>query len=245
MVNNREQLKEYALRALGAPLITIDVTEEQIDDRIDQAISFFNEYYWDGITKELFKHKVTAEDITNKYITIPDHIWSITRVFSTANSASGQPNIFDLEYQLRMNDLRDLTSTSMIYYTQVMSHIALLDYMLNPQRQFRFNRLSGKLFLDLNWEAKIREGEYILVEAYAALDPNESPKMWDERLFKEYVIALIKAQWGTNIKKYSNISLPGGVMLDGQALYQEGTDEMREIEDYIKNNSAPLDMFLG
>lgn len=245
MVNNRDQLKEYALRALGAPLITIDVTEEQMDDRIDQAISFFNEYYWDGITKELFKHKVTAEDITNKYITIPDHIWSVTRVFSTSNSTSGQPNIFDLEYQLRMNDLRDLTSTSMIYYTQVMSHIALLDYMLNPQRQFRFNRLSGKLFLDLNWEAKIREGEYILVEAYAALDPSESPKMWNERMFKEYVIALFKSQWGTNIKKYSNISLPGGVMLDGQALYQEANDEMREIEDYIKNNSAPLDMFLG
>jgi hypothetical protein len=245
MVNNRDQLKEYALRALGAPLITIDVTEEQMDDRIDQAISFFNEYYWDGITKELFKHKVTAEDITNKYIAIPDHIWSVTRVFSTSNSTSGQPNIFDLEYQLRMNDLRDLTSTSMIYYTQVMSHIALLDYMLNTQRQFRFNRLSGKLFLDLNWEAKIREGEYILVEAYAALDPTESPKMWNERMFKEYVIALFKSQWGTNIKKYSNISLPGGVMLDGQALYQEANDEMREIEDYIKNNSAPLDMFLG
>ena len=106
MVNNRDQLKEYALRALGAPLITIDVTEEQMDDRIDQAISFFNEYYWDGITKELFKHRVTAEDITNKYITIPDHIWSVTRVFSTSNSTSGQPNIFDLEYQLRMKVYR-------------------------------------------------------------------------------------------------------------------------------------------
>ena len=245
IVTNRDQLKEYVLRALGAPLVTIDVTEEQIDDRIDQAIAYFNEYYWDGITKELFKHQITAEDISNKFIPVPDHIWSLTRVFSASNSGGGQPNIFDLEYQLRMNDLRDLTSTSLIYYSQVMSHISLLDYMLNAQRQFRFNRLAGKLYLDLDWEAKIREGEWILVEAYAALDPAQSPKMWNERIFKEYVIALIKSQWATNIKKYSNISLPGGVMLDGQSLYQEANDEIRDIEEHILNNSAPLDMFMG
>jgi hypothetical protein len=117
--------------------------------------------------------------------------------------------------------------------------------MLNAQRQFRFNRLAGKLYLDLNWEAKIREGEWILVEAYAALDPAQSPKMWNERIFKEYVIALIKSQWATNIKKYSNISLPGGVMLDGQSLYQEANDEIRDIEEHILNNSAPLDLFIG
>lgn len=161
------------------------------------------------------------------------------------NSAAGSPNIFDLEYQLRMNDLRDITSTSLIYYSQVMSHIALIDNLLNTQRQFRFNRLEGNLYIDVNWDAKMREGEWILLDAYAALDPAQSPKMWNERIFKEYVITLFKAQWASALKKYQNIALVGGTTIDGLQLYQEALDEKKDIEDNIINNSAPLDMFIG
>jgi hypothetical protein len=178
MVTNREEFKQYILRDLGAPLIEINVASEQLEDRIDEAISFFKDYYWDGIVKEYFKHQLTSTDIANKYITIPDHIWAVTKVFNASNSTNGQPNIFDLEYQLRMNDMRDLTSTSIVYYEQVMSHISLLQHRLNADRQFRFNRIDGRLFLDLNWEVKLSAGTWLMIEAYAALDPASSPKMW-------------------------------------------------------------------
>jgi hypothetical protein len=172
-VTNREEFKQYVLRALGHPLITVDVSTDQLEDRISEAIQYLQTYYWNGIKKEYFKHQVTAQDITNKFIPVADHIWEITKVFNASNSTNGQPNIFDLEYQLRMNDMRDLTSTSLIYYEQVMSHIALLQHRLNADRQHRFNYLDGKLYLDLNWTAKIPEGSWIVAEAYAVLNPDE------------------------------------------------------------------------
>lgn len=244
-VTNLEEFKAYVLRALGAPLLTINVTDQQLDDRVSEAISFFKDYYWDGIQREYLKHQITQEDLDNKYITIPDHIWGVTGVFSASNSSSGQPNIFDLEYQLRMNDLRDLSSTSIIYYEQVMEHIALLQNRLNAERQFEFNRLNGKLFLHLNWEAKIRVGEWIVVDAYAALDPSTSPKMWSNRLFKEYTIALVKLQWAQNLSKYQNIQLPGGVTVDAVTMYNNAQEDISKIEQEIMVNLAPLQWFMG
>lgn len=198
-VTNKEQFKGYILRALGHPLITVDVSDDQLEDRISEAVMFLQTYYWDGIQREYFKHQLTAQNLLDKYIPVPDHIWSITNVFSGSNSANGQPNIFDLEYQLRMNDMRDLTSTSIIYYEQVMEHIALLQNRLNAERQFTFNYLNGKLHLDLNWTAKMKEGAWIVAEAYAVLNPDDSPRMWNDRMFKEYTIALVKQQWAQNL----------------------------------------------
>ncbi len=245
MVSNRADLKAYALRALGSPLVTVNISDDQAEDRIDEAISFFNDYYWDGIKKEYMKYTITATDMTNKYISIPDHVWAITKVFNASNSTNGQPNIFDLEYQLRMNDMRDLTSTSIIYYEQVMSHIALLQHRLNADRQFSFNRLDGKLYLLLNWDAKIHEGDVILIETYSALNPATSPRMWNDRLFKEYVIALYKQQWAQNLSKYQNIQLPGGVTIDSTEMYNNAKDEISKIEEEIMTNLAPLEFMMG
>lgn len=246
-VTTREQLKQYALRNLGAPLITIDVSDEQLEDRIDEAISFFREYYFDGIEQAFYKHQITAEDITNKYLQLPDYIWGVTRIYPyPTSSSSSQLNIFDLQYQLRMNDLRDLTSTSLIYYSQVMSHLALIDNLLNKQKQFRFNKLNGKLYIDQSWGSEnLTEGQFILADVYSAIDPATSTKLWDDRLFKHYVTALFKQQWGSNIKKYSGIQLPGGAQLDGQSIYEEGKSEVEAIEEDIMGKLAPLNFIMG
>ena len=245
MVINREQLKQYALRALGHPLIEIDITDEQMEDRIDESIAFFQEYYFDGVQKMYMKYQITATDITNEYITIPDHVWGIIRIFPLANTAQSQPNIFDLQYQLRMNDLRDLTSTSLVYYSQVMSHLALIDNLLTKGKQLRWNRNTDKLYIDADWSTSFEEGIYIIIECYSALDPNESPKFWNNRLFKEHVTALFKKQWAAPLKKYSNISLPGGITVNGQELYDEAIAEIKEIEEDIIGNGAPLEFVLG
>lgn len=245
VVSNRDDFKAYVLRALGKPLIDINVTDEQIDDRIDEAILFFKEYYWDGISKEYFKHQITEEDIANKYIQIPDHIWAVTKVFNGSDNTNGQPNIFDLEYQLRMNDLRDLTQTSIVYYEQVMEHISLLQHRLNADRQFDFNRLNGRLYLNLNWNAKIKAGSWLVLDAYAALDPATQPRMWGERLFKEYAIALIKHQWAQNLQKYQGVQLPGGITIDAQTMYNAASDEIDKIEQEIMTNLAPLEFQMG
>lgn len=244
-VLTREELKMYAMRALGYPLVEIDITPEAMDDRIEEALSFFHEYYFDGSDRVFYKHQVTAADITNRYITVPSNIWGISSIFPFSNSASTQPNIFDLQYQLRANDLRDITSTSLIYYEQVMEHISLIDTMLTTQRQFRFNRNTDKLYIDMNWENRVSEGSWLLIECYSIIDPAANAKMWNNRLLKEYIIALFKKQWSMAYSKFDNITLPGGVSIDGKGMYADAKAEVDEIEESIMSNQAPFGINIG
>jgi hypothetical protein len=243
-VNSRDGLKQYALRALGAPVLEINVDDDQLEDRLDEALEYWRQYHFDGIEKMYMKHQVTQEDINNKYISVPDLVYGITRVIPISQTSSSK-NMFDLQYQLRLHDLYDLTSTSIVYYTQVMSHIALLDFELNGQQGFRFNRLQSRLLLDIDWTAEVKEGSWIVFECYRALDPNEFNKVWNEMWLKHYVTALFKKQWAVNIKKFSGIQLPGGVTLDGDKLYDEAMGEVKDLEDELMNKSAPLEFFMG
>lgn len=244
-VYSRQELMKYCLRALGAPVVEINVDEDQLEDRMDEAIEYFRQYHYDGIEKVYLKHRITQEDIANRYITLPDHIYGVTRVFPIASGTSTSKSIFDLQYQLRLNDLYDLTSTSIIYYTQVMSHLALLDMTLNGHPIYRFNRLRGQLHIEASWETEMAEGTYILVECYRALDPNEATKMYNDLWLKHYTTALFKKAWATNLKKFSGMQLPGGVTIDGDKLYAEAVDEIKELEDDLMNKSAPLSFFVG
>jgi hypothetical protein len=126
-----------------------------------------------------------------------------------------------------------------------MSHLAMLDLELNGYPLYRFNRMQGRLYLDINWETDIPLGDYIVVEAYRALNPADFTKVWNENWLKRYVTAQFKRQWGTNLKKFTGLQLPGGVTLDGDKLYQEAMQEIKELEDELMNKSAPLDFFMG
>ena len=243
--DTRDKLIQYCYRALGAPLVEINITDEQASDNVDEAISFFRDYYWDGIERVYLKHLIIEEDQTNGYIILPDLIFGVNRVFPTTGVGNAANNIFDLQYQLRMNDLRDLTSTSLIYYSQVMSHLSLIDNLLNTQKQFRWNKLTNKLYIDQNWTAKTVVGQYILVDCYRALDPETATKFWDNRIFKDYCTASLKKQWGQNISKYSGITLPGGVTIDGQSIYEQGKQELEDIRDDMINNQSPLEWNVG
>lgn len=242
-VTSREQLKQYALRSLGAPVVQINVAEEQLEDRLDEAIEYFRLYHYDGIERMYLKHQVTQEDIDSQSIPIPDYVYGVKRVIPFRQGSSSA-NLFDVQYQLRLNDLYELTNTSMVYYTMVMQHMAALDQILNGYPQFEFNRLSGRLHLEIN-KTKLVPDNYIIVEGYRALDPETATKMYGEPWLKLYVEALFKKQWATNLKKFQGMQLPGGVSIDGQALYLEATQEIKDLEDELENKSAPLGFIMG
>lgn len=243
-VTSREGLKQYALRALGAPVLEINVDEDQLEDRLDEALEYWRQYHYDGIERVYLKHAITQEDINNKYIPINSLVYGITRVIPVTQ-ASSTKNLFDMQYQLRLHDLYDLTSTSIIYYQMVMNHISLLDFELNGPQLFRFNRMQDRLYIDCNWAQDLPLGSLVVVEAYRVLDPETFTKVYNEQWLKHYVTALFKRQWATNIKKFSGIQLPGGVTLDGDKLYDEATGEIKELEDELMTKSAPLEFFLG
>jgi hypothetical protein len=244
-VASRQGLIDYCLRELGEPVVEINIDDQQIEDRVDEAIEYWRQYHYDGIEKVYLKHLVTEEDVQNRYIPINDLVYGITRVFPIATGTSTSKSIFDLQYQLRLNDLYDLTSTSIIYYTQVMSHLTLLSDVLNGKPLYRFNRLTNKLYVDESWGDNIAAGQYLLVECYRALDPNEVPRMYSNAWLKHYVTALLKKQWATNIKKFQGLQLPGGVVIDGDKLYSEAKEEIQELESSLRDKSAPLEFFLG
>lgn len=244
-VATRQQLIDYCLRALGEPVIETNLDEQQIEDRIDEAIEHYRVYHYDGIEKVYLKHLVTADNVTNGWIPIPDYIYGVTRVFPVASGTGTSKSMFNLQYQLRLNDLYDLTSVSVIYYQQVMNHLSLLDYTLNGNPLYRFNRRTGKLYIDDSWTDNIPAGTTILVECYRALDPVTYTSVYGDAWLKHYSTALLKKQWATNIKKFSGLQLPGGVTIDGDKLYAEATQEMKELEDTIERKSAPLEFFLG
>jgi len=244
-ITTRQGLIDYCRRSLGEPVVELNIDDQQVDDRVDEAIDYFRQYHFDGIEKMYLKHVITQDDIDNKYIVLNDLIFGVSRVFPVASGTSTSKSIFDLQYQLRLNDLYDLTSTSVIYYTQVMSHLALLDQTLNGHPLYRFNRMNSKLYIDTIWQEKMQPGNYILVECYRALDPADAPKLYNDTWLKHYTTALIKKQWATNIKKFQGLQLPGGVTIDGDKLYVEATEEIKDLEDDLRNKSAPLEFIMG
>ena len=244
-ITTRQGLIDYCRRSLGEPVVELNIDDQQVDDRVDEAIDYFRQYHFDGIEKMYLKHVITQDDIDNKYIVLNDLIFGVSRVFPVASGTSTSKSIFDLQYQLRLNDLYDLTSTSVIYYTQVMSHLALLDQTLNGHPLYRFNRMNSKLYIDTIWQEKMQPGNYILVECYRALDPEEATKVYDNYWLKHYATALIKKQWATNIKKFSGLQLPGGVTMDGDKLYAEAIQEIKDLEDEMISKAAPLEFMMG
>ena len=244
-IATRADFIEYCLRSLGAPVVEVNVDDDQVEDRVDEAIEYFRQYHYDGIEKVYLKHKITQTDIDNAYITLPDYIYGVSRVFPVASGTSTSKSIFDLQYQLRLNDLYDLTSTSVIYYTQVMSHLALLDLTLNGHPLYRFNRLSGKLYIEASWSTEMAVDNYILVECYRALDPSTSTLLYNDIWLKHYATALIKRQWAVNMKKFDGMQLPGGVTIDGKGLYQEAVEEIKDLEEEMMLKAAPLEFMMG
>ena len=167
----RAQFKEYCLRKLGKPVIEINVDDDQVDDRIDEALQFFQEYHFDGVEKIYLKHKITQADINRKWIYAPDAVLYVTGVmpFDDSNSSI---NMFDLRYQLRLHDLYDFTSVSYVSYEITMQHIRTLQLLFSGTPQFRFNKHQNKLMLDIDWTRDVEANEYVIVECYRKLNPD-------------------------------------------------------------------------
>lgn len=246
---SKEQLKDYCLRRLGFPVIDINIDDDQVDDRIDDAIQLYGEYHFDGTEKDYVAYQMTSQDITNKYINLPDSVLGVTRVFplstDTVNSGSGSNfNIFDLNYQLRLNELYEFTSSSYTYYYIARSHIRMLEMILVGDNPIRFNKKMDKLFIDMNWSApEVPANTYIIIECYKYLDPDTYTRVYNDSWLKEYTTQLIKKQWGENMKKYANYTLPGGIQVNGQQIYDEAAAEVIRLEQKLRDEFEEPSMF--
>lgn len=311
----RAQFKDYCLRKLGHPVIQINVDDDQVEDRIDDALNFFYDYHYDGTQQMYLKHQIKQEDIDRQWIYCPDAVMFITGImpFDQSNSSV---NMFDLRYQLRLHDLYDFTSVSYVSYEITMQHIRTLNLLFSGTPQIRFNRKMNRLHLDIDWTRDVDVGDWVIIECYRAVTPdtitltgtatvsdtsnvvtgtgtvfsqevsindeitiNSQTKrvvnitsdtslnvtsaytssqssqsitisgyadVWNDRFLKAYATAKIKQQWGSNMKKFSGIAMPGGVTLNGKEIYDEASEELEKLEDDIKSTqSMPSEIFMG
>ena len=242
--NSRQSFKDNCLRRLGAPVIEINVSDEQVDDRVDEALSFYWDYHFDGTEKQYYKYQITEQDKTNGYIDLPDNIIGAINIFNIGEGLNTN-NLFNIRYQIALNDLYTLTNVSLVPYYMAMQHIATLEEILVGRQPIRYNRHRNRLHIDVDWN-KVNVSEYIIVEAYQIVDPDTFTDCWKDRWLLQYCTALIKRQWGSNLKKFTGMVLPGGVQFNGQQIYDEAIEEIRMLEqEMIVSYSLPVTDLIG
>lgn len=274
----RQELVEYCLRQLGAPVLEINVSDDQIDDLVDDALQYFNERHYDGVERMYLKYKITQDDIdrgrgkgtdgvgivtttgssniagfgtttfnfyeSSNYIQVPDSVIGIEKIFKfDTSSISG--GMFSIKYQLFLNDLYYFNSVELLQYAMVKSYLEDIDFLLTTDKQIRFNKRQNRLYLDIDWASQSADS-FLVIDCYRALDPTNFSKVYNDSFIKKYLTALIKKQWGQNLIKFQGVKLPGGIELNGRAIYEDGQRELDEIKQRMtmEYELPPLD-FIG
>ena len=322
----RAEFKEYCLRRLGKPVIEINVDEDQVEDRVDDALRYYWDYHFDGSERTFYKYRVqgnesltavanvsvanggtsysnsdtvvftpvyeaqgsgaTANVVTDANgtissitmtangsgydvaptvtittstgsgasltanlgdgsITLPNNIIGAVRLFSIGDPSVRSDDLFNIRYQIALNDMYTLTSVSMVPYYTTMEHLALISELLVGKQPIRFNRHKNQVFVDMNW-GSVAVGEYLLIEAYKVIDPATYSEAWADHWLMKYATALIKRQWGSNLTKFVGMQLPGGVQFNGEKIYDDAVQEIQTLEqEMITNYSLPVMDMIG
>ena len=272
---SRSDLINYCKRQLGAPVLEINVADEQIDDLVDDALQYFHERHFDGVVQTYLKYKITQDDIdrgrgrggsnpigivtttgtstvgiaatfsyeeNSNFIQVPPSVIGVNKIFRFDNSTiSG--GMFSLKYQLFLNDLYFFNSMEMLSYAMTKTYLSDIDFLLNTESQIRFNQRQDRLYLDIDW-ANVVVNDYIVLDCWRLLDPNDFTRVYNDSFLKKYLTALIKRQWGQNLIKFQGVKLPGGIELNGRQIYDDAEKDLQIIREQMSNTYElpPLDM---
>lgn len=299
-------LADYCMQQLGAPVIDIHVAEEQVTNRIEDALDFFQEFHVDATETFFLKHQVRAneiavasatafkpgetitgtvsgakvaviglktngilnvatpvgafvvgEDITgeqsgangtitsyttgdidNGFVPVSDAVTAVSAVYPVNSISANNGNVFSDAYQMQIQSLYDLTNGSTIGvadFARTKQYMNTVDFTMSGTKSFRFNKRVGKLYIDMDWKTEVVPGDYIVAEAYRVLDPVEYKSQFNDRMLKKLATAYVKKQWGSNVKLHSGIVLPGGITVNGQAIFDEAVSEIADIETEIRD----------
>ena len=278
--STRSELITYAKRQLGAPVLEINVADEQVEDILDDAIQYFQERHFDGVYPTFLKYKITEDDIkrgrsrdgntdnvgittqtatstidgqsvsfsfneTSNYLQVPPDILGITKVFHFDGSNRMSSGMFSLKYQLFLNDIYYYGSTELLSYAMTKTYLEDINFLLTTQKQIRFNKRQDRLYLDIDWSS-ITDGEFLVIDCFRTLDPNDYARVFNDSFLKRYFTALLKKQWGQNLIKFQGVKLPGGVELNGRQIYDDAINDITLIREQMSNTYElpPLD-FIG
>jgi hypothetical protein len=245
---NREELKAWCLRKIGAGAVQINVTDEQLEDRIDESLDLFNNYHFDGTMLTYLTMQANANVISNQYFLLPNNVIGVDNIFrldmNTVNSeGNGQANfnMFDLSYQIRLNELYDFTSADYQYFTMANQHIETLALLFIGDTLCRYNRYNNILYTDWNWSS-VTPGMYIVIECYTIVEG----AYWSDYFLKKYTAALFKEQFAQNLSKYGGVQLPGGVTIDADKMMHEAIEERDKVRQELDDRyQSPARWMIG
>jgi hypothetical protein len=269
--STRQELVDYCKRQLGAPVLQINIADEQVDDIIDTTIQFYQEWHYDGVERMYLKHLITAEDVTRftesdeltstadpdgatwenrkNFIEVPDHVIGISKVFGVSSNWI-RNDLFGLSNQYFLMDVFSFSSGfafgnfDMTNYYMIRQYFETMDMIVNTGAlvEYRFNKRQDRLYLDID-VARIQEGNYLLIDCHRALNPEEWTQVYNDSFVKRYATALMKRQWGQNLIKYNNVQLPGGITLNGRQIWEDGENEVNQLEADmpLKYTLPPMD----
>jgi len=239
---------EYCKRRLGHPVIDINLDDAQIEDRIDDALRFWQEYHFDGTEKLLVSHQVDAQDISDKFLTLDpsldDSILGISRMLASSGQTT---NMFSIRYQMAFNDIATYSTRGvreMQNYWMRLSHLGMVNDLISGMSNLRFNRITNKIYIDWDWSVDIKEGDYIVLETYQKV--GDTTELWGNMFLKNYATALIKEQWGMNLSKFEGVQMPGGVTLNGRAILEDARAEIERLKEQMSlAYELPVDFLIG
>jgi hypothetical protein len=243
-IHSRDQLKDYALRALGAPVLQVNVDDNQLEDRIDDALDMFWEYHADGSVRTFLKHSLTVDDFANGYLSMPDGILSVIRILAVDN----QKALINLQYQMFITDImniRQITTGGINGYVLTNSYLNMINDFFSFEKVIKFNKHRDQLRIDGDWST-YNVGDVMLIECYVVQDPEEFGETYNNYWLKQYVTALFKKQWGANLMKFSGVNLPGNIQVNGKEIYQDALDEVKDLEERLRHEfQEPVDFMIG
>jgi len=270
--SSRQELIDYCKRQLGAPVLEINVADEQVEDLVDDALQYFHERHFDGVTQTFLKYKITQEDVdrgrgnvgiatttasttivgtattfsfeeNSNYLQVPPHIIGVNKIFKFDGTNSITNNMFSVKYQLFLNDIYFFGSTELLTYAMTKTYLEDIDFLLSTDKQIRFNQRQDRLYLDIDW-ASAAVDSYIIIDCNRLLDPNDFTRVYNDSFLKKYLTILIKRQWGQNLIKFQGVKLPGGIELNGRQIYDDAQRELDQLMERMSNTYElpPLDM---
>ena len=276
--NSRSELINYAKRQLGAPVLEINVADEQVEDVLDDAIQYFHERHFDAVLRTYLKYQITQDDIErgkgpgadgvtgivtttatatidgasmnfdweekSNYLQVPPAVIGVDKIFHFDGSNTVTNNMFSVKYQLFLNDVAfNLGYNGLLSYAMTRTYLEDINFLLTTQKQIRFNQRMDRLYLDIDWSS-LTTGDWIILDCYRTLDPNDYSRVYNDSFLKKYFTALLKRQWGQNLIKFQGVKLPGGVELDGRAIYEDAMKDLEIIREMMSNTYElpPLDM---
>ena len=179
----------------------------------------------------------------NNYIQMPPSVIGVNQIFKV-RSDTVYDGLFNIRYQLFLNDLYAFGSIDLLQYAMVQTKLEDITFLLNPDVRYRFNIRQDRLYIDVDWAAAVKVGDYFVIDCFRIFDPDDFTRVYNDPFLKRYFTALCKKQWGQNLIKFQGVQLPGGIQLNGRQIYDDGVAELAEIRAKMASDyeMPPLDM---